>query len=217
MSTAIDDAINQAKAQAAQTAEASTAVATTVQQPQTQVATYQASPVSLDDLTTGSMAVDDWLKVKEFGLFTGSKDTIFKEVKVAINMSEVLPTEVIKAGNPANYFHTVDRVTCREGGTWAEAIAKARQIDPMARPYLSADIPMTVLEDVKVGDEVIVEAGTVLGHSTSTTNRQNLAAFLKEVKEKGLDEETVEVKITAQKRVNQKGNVWGVLQFELLG
>lgn len=220
MTNSIDDAIAQAKAQAEATAatapQGAVQTYTPTQQQGTVTAYAAPTPVTVDDITTGAMAVDGWLKVKEFGLLTGDSTTIFKEIKVAIDMTQVLPTETIKVGNPANYFHTTDRIMCREGGTWAEALAKANKIDPQARPYISADLPMTVLEDVVVDGVTVVEKDTVLGHSTSTTNRQNLAAFMKAVKEKGWENEVVNVKITAQRRTNPKGHTWGVLQFELI-
>lgn len=217
------DAID--KAIAAAEAEAATAVAT----PSTEVATrpvpagptvvQRGTPMSLTDFSIGGIVADDFLKVKDNHLRIGNKeDMITEPLIVDIDMTTVQVTEVIKFGNPAQYLKTVDGITCVNGGTWAQAVEKAQKSDPNARPYKSADLTMVLVEDaVAVNGKVIAEKGTKLGHSLSTTNRGEFQAFLADLQKSNLLYETVRVKVGYKKRTNSKGNVWGVLTFELLG
>lgn len=213
----IDAAIAQAQAQANQTP--ANVPATIDNQPGTAVG--QTRPkMGLDDFMTGAMSVDTFLKVKDSGLRIGDNRTALETVRVSIDMSnDVDPCEAIKFGNPATYYKTFDYVTtANQGFSWEQAIAKARQVDPNARPYKSADIQMTVLEDIELDkDKTTIEAGTRLGHSLSTTNRANFQSFLKELGARGLMNETVEVEVGYQVRTNKAGNEWGVLTFKLLG
>lgn len=175
--------------------------------------------MTLDDFTTGTLNVDAFLKVKEHGLQIGDSTALIESVLVEIDLSEVQVCEVVKFGNPATYLKTFDGVICHEGGTWEAAKMRAQQVDPKARPYKSADIPMTLLEPAKsLKGEEVQPAGTRLGHSLSTTNRANFATFLKDVTDAGYnpEQDTVQVKITAEPRTNKAGNRWGVLAFELL-
>lgn len=207
----IHEALNKAKV------NATTAVAT-VQTSDNAVAMRPAAQrFTLDDLTGGSLDVDEFIKVKEFGLQIGSDASLFEEIIVDININEVQVNETIKYGkNPTIYLKTLDGVNCLQGGTWEVALQKASAAEPGVRPYRSADIPMTLVEDLVYKGKTVAEAGTRLGHSTSTTNRANLQSFLAEVNRQGYSQEQVRVRLSAEVR-KSKGNSWGVMKFELLG
>lgn len=213
----VDQAIAEAnKIAAASAAAPSTAVA--IQQPaaQTVAAYIPTKAPTLDDLQAGAMNVDGYLKVKEFGLLVDAKPNLLESVKVSIDLTEVMAFTGVRFGNPPIYMKTYDAVTCASGGTWAEALSKANRVDATARPYMGADIPMTLLEDAKDAKGAIVApAGMRLGHSTSITNRAALAAFLKDVEKAGLKGQTVEATIGFKKGINQKGQTWGLLTFAL--
>lgn len=228
MST-LNDAIAAAQAQAAQAAQAQPAPAP-AGVPATVTATGAApapammpagQKMSLEDFSTGALNVDDFLKVKEHGLTVGKhSDKLVAEAIVDIDLSEVQVCEAIKFGqNPPTYFKTYDGVTCVQGGTWQQAVMKAQQVDPNARPYKSADIPMTVVEDIVAIDKTVVaEKGTTLGHSLSTTNRGEFQDLLSQVGKAGISmHDTVRVKLKAKPRTNAKGHRWGIITFELLG
>jgi len=186
------------------------------------VAASAAAPArrfSMDDFVVGGMSVDAWLKVKEYGLIVGNSAVLLPSVVVSIDMKEVQINQTIKFGNPAQYLKTYDGTNCAQGGTWDQAQARARSVDPNARPYFSADIPMGVIEDIKTpdGNTVLIEKGKRLGHALSTTNKGNFQEFLKALTDAGQLGIPVRVKVSSARRTNQKGNAWGVLTFELLG
>lgn len=178
-----------------------------------------AKPYSLDDMAQGGLNVDTYLKVKEHGLLVGDTGVLFDEIEVSIDMTQVQVTQAIKFGDPATYFRTIDGSRAITGGSWDDAVARAQRADPKATPYMSADLPMTLTTELKdkKGEKVLVEVGTRIGHSLSTTNKQNFVEFHKAVKDAGLQGSTVSVKLTAQARSNKKANTWGVVRFELLG
>lgn len=213
MSNPVDAAL----AKARETAENVPATTTQDQPPAPANTNTNAAPLTLDDFTVGSMDVDAFLKVKEFGLLIGTNDTLFKTLDVKINPGAVQVCNAIKFGNPAQYLKTYDNATCVQGGSWQNAIARAQQVNPNARPYPSADIPMTLLTDVKDDDgKVILEKGSTVGHSLSTTNRGEFTNLINELKERGLESTTVKVKLGFKKRTNKAGNVWGVMTFQLV-
>ena len=213
----VDEAIKQAEEQAeAVPANTPTNVPATVP--------TRATPLGLSDVSAGGLNVDEWLKVNEYGLMSGSHAGLFfEDITVTINMSEVAIFEGIRFGNkPVTYYKSYDTVSCTSGGTWADAMARAVGADPKARPYRGADIPMTANDDIvvinKKGDKVtVIEEGTLLGHSTSITNRKNLKTFIDAVQEAGLEKADVEVRIEHEYRKNNNGHEWGVLLFHLIG
>lgn len=178
-------------------------------------------PLTMSDLAAGSINVDKWIKVKEFGILIGDNATLLESIQCTIDMTEgvgFVPKKSIKAGNPAQYFSTIDGVTCTSGGSWDAACEKARSLQPTAREYRCVDLPFTLDENAVDGKgNVVAEAGTRLGHTTATTNWANWEGFYREVSAAGLLGTTVLVKVGFQARSNKNGNRWGVLTFELLG
>ena len=220
--SAINDAI--AKAQAAANAAAgqqSNAVAT-VSQGSTAVATapVPGKALSMETLATGSINVDQWVKVKEFGLLIGDNKALIDTMKVSISMIDgrgFVPKLSIKAGNPAQYWSTTDGTTCPGVGTWDQAQQKALSLDPKARSYRAVDLPMTLLEPAISKGVEIAKVGTILGHTTSTTNWKNWEQFYKDVADAGLMGQTVQVELGFEPKTNKAGNNWGVVSFKLLG
>ena len=170
----------------------------------------------------GAMSVDKWLKVTEFGLRVGDSKDFKDSIKVKLDMTEgfgFMLKMAIKYGNPAQYKNTYDGVTAVGGGRWADAVATAQQIDAKANPYRSADLPLIATEavlDTKANNAVLVEAGKVLGHSTSTTNWRNWEMFFREVEQKGLLNKWVDIDLGWEPK-SGNGNKWGVVTFRLIG
>lgn len=177
------------------------------------VASGTPRPFSLDDMRNGGMAVDAWIKVKDVGLQLNDK--IVDELRVIIDTNQIQVSQSIKAGNPAVYKKTYDGVSCATGGTWDAALAEIRRIDDKARPYMSADIPMTLIEDFP--GKPPLEAGKKIGHTTSTTNRQAFQDFLNQLDKAGLRGQEVEVKLGYQKMTKPGVQPWGIITFELIG
>jgi hypothetical protein len=183
--------------------------------------TRPGAPLKMDDMA-GGMTVDLWLKVNEHGL-EFNKKLIQSGVRVSIDMTAVQVAYAAKSGNPAQYIKTYDRVTEAKGGSWEQALAKAVSIAPGTREYRSADVPMTLLQDVIYVDpktkkeEVVVEAGKTIGNSTSTTNWGNWQAFWRSCVAAGLGSSTVVAEISSEAKTNTNGNNWGVIVFTLIG
>lgn len=217
--TSIDEAIRQAQSQNTNAAPASKELEVVNTGSSNGVANYApAKAPSLDDLGAGAMNVDGYLKVKEFGLLIDAKPNLLDSVNVTIDMNEMQAFTGLRYGDPVTYVKTYDGVTAASGGTWNEALERARRVKPDVRPYMGADIQMTLTEDAKDAKGAIVAtAGTRLGHSTSVTNRAEVAAFIKAVKDKGYAGQTVQAKLGFKPMSNPKGQKWGIVTFELIG
>lgn len=222
--SAIQQAVQaaQAAAAAAQAAQApAPGAVSTVNQGNTAVNTYSAPApkLSMETVSTGAMTVDAWLKAKEFGLVVGDSDQLFKNAVCSIDMTDgkgFVVKKGIKAGNPAQYWYTVDGVTCVQGGSWEAAVAKAKRIAPDAYEYRCVDLPFTLLEDITVEGKVVCKAGQKLGYTTSTTNWKAWEEFYKACGEAAVLNELVKVKLGHQRRENKANNKWGIITFELV-
>ena len=187
---------------------------------QTGLTTYQPAKIkTFEDLGGSGFDVDSYLSVNAYGLTVKGNDALFNQIKVSIDTSlkGIQGFEGIKYGNPVVYDKTYDGVKSVKGGSWQDVLRKVQTIEPSARTYEGADITMTVLEDVVANGAVIVKKGTILGHSTSTTNKANLIAFRNALTEAKLLNSVVEVLIKSEKKTNPKGQTWGVLEFSLIG
>ncbi|APH74104.1 hypothetical protein [Aquibium oceanicum] len=206
----IDAAINAATTAAANVPQE----AANLPAPAPQQNTAVGRPIGMDDAMAGAVVVDEWLKVSEHGLQIGSKKPLLEEIKAIIDMSDISYTEVVKYGqNPATYRKTTDRVMSQDGATWAQALSEARSVQSNARPYKSADVNIELAEDVKLKEETI-EAGTVLGHSFSTTGFSALAKLVKAMRKAGDDPATDRIAVTiGYEEKNGNGNTWGILEF----
>lgn len=226
MTNAVEDAIAAAKAQASQAAPEGQEVVQAHPSTGGAVASYTtpAAPMSLDDLDTvaPATAVDHYISPDFQGLQIGSKKSLVKDgIKVKIDTSQIVLFECLRFGNPATYFKTYDRgATCREtGGSWADAIEQARAVDPKVRPYIGADIPMTLVDDLpslKDEKELVAKAGEVIGRSTTYTELDGLKKFNKSIKEAGLDGQEVIAELSNVPRASN-GNNWGTIKLVLIG
>lgn len=179
--------------------------------------------LTMGEMQGNSISVDTWMKVKQYGIIIGDSGLI-PSLRCSIEMRDgaFIPKYSIKAGNPAQYFSTLDQVTAVGGGSWAAACEKARALDGRAREYRCVELPFRLEEDAVFTDPktkakvVVAKAGDMIGHTTSTTNWANWEKFYTEVSDAGLLGQTVDVILTAQERKNKSGNEWGVLAFELV-
>lgn len=174
---------------------------------------------SLDDMMNSGMTVENWLKVNENGLVikTDEGQVLLDNLKVSIDMTEVAATQAVKYGNPPTYHKTFDGQVCADGQTlWSDALEEAQRFGQ--RPYQSADIPMTLEENVndKKG-KTLMTVGQRIGYSLSTTNRDAFAKFLRAVNGDNLKEATVDVQLGYESKTNKNKQTWGIVTFELEG
>ena len=177
---------------------------------------------TLDDLlTSGGMAVDKLLKIKNGHPFIGDSEIAETPFKVDIDFAETKVKSTIRACAPGGkplYYHTIDnRVEQFSGRPFADCVMECKRIDPTAEPYMSVDIVMTLAEDVKnIKGEVVAQAGTLVGHTTSCTNRKNYVEYVKSCQLAGADiaADKVSTIISFERRDNKAGNIWSVLKFE---
>lgn len=158
-----------------------------------------------------------YLKVNEFGLLIGKTDKKFKEsFKARLLLQEDRGFQLkwtLRYGNPAQYLSTYDGLVCDKGGSWADAQAKVRAIDPKAEPYISADILVELAEDVEVTGSKI-DSGTKLAINLSKTNFSEWQDFFTAASEAGVMGQEVDVTI-GFRDVHWNGNDWGVITFTL--
>lgn len=180
----------------------------------------QAMPVgkriTLEDLATGTMAVDAFLKITHYGFTLGQVDKPFETpLKVKINMVEnsgYTPNQTIKFGqNPVTYVKTYDEARTADGKSWPAELDRIRRIDPKASPYPAVDLVMTLLQDHNE-----LKAGQTIGYTTATTSFKHFLAFAKKVAEAGLSGYEVEAVLKCLPRA-KNGNKWGELEITLVG
>lgn len=210
MSDPIQDAINAAKD------AAKNSVPTTVEGTSNAVATQRATPLGLDDMLSGGITVDAWIKVGEFGITIGTDRSLFESIPVTLDMAAVAYCYSVRFGNPAQYDKTYDRMVSVKGKSWAQTIADAQRIDDKASEFRSADLPFVLRGDLKnkKGD-VVITGGSTLGHSLSITGWKTFQEFVTSLQKQGLDPRTavVDLDLGFEVRTNSKGT-WGVLKFE---
>jgi len=199
----------------AQAAAVNAAVPATATQA-TQVAT-RGHDLTLDDVLSSGLAVDDWLKVGYNGMALGSEDKVlFDEMIVNIDLTEVVPYQMVKygpQGGQPTYKKTRDGVTVVGGGSWTDVLAQAARVTGKeAQVYTAVDIPMEVTEDFVVNGKVLAEAGTMIGHTTSTTNFKLFKAYLRDCNKKGWKTKTVRTKLGHVSRA-ENGFKWGIISF----
>ena len=174
------------------------------------------APVTMDQLMKSTIQADYWLKVNEYGLTLGKSDDLIQAILVDIDMVDIRPGFGYRAGaNPPKYWKTYDKAYGINGEPWTECLRQARIIDPSVREYPLVDLIATLVEDVKMGKDVIARAGETIAHTTSVTNWKNFNNFYRSLEKLGLEREVVRVMLGREKR-SGNGNTWGVLSFSVV-
>lgn len=183
-------------------------------------AQYNPSPVQRPSLTamadSAGIQVDEFLTVKDTGFRLGdAKNKLFDKAKVRINMRDVVPIVSIRANRSGNttFVKSYDGIMTSQGQSLAVVEQQLRgSHDKVDGPYQTAEIPATLLEDVGGS-----KAGTTIGITPAITGVKFFTKFFNELRQKGLEEATVDVNLIHTPQSNKNGNEWGVVAFELIG
>lgn len=174
-----------------------------------------APALTVDDMLMGGLAIDAWLKVSKFGMTIGEDATIFDTIPVELHFAEVQYCFGVRYGNPAIYAKSFDHITDTRGRPWSQVLRLAREVDPDASDFPTADVPFVALGALRdrKGD-ILVDIGDVLGHSISITGWKFFQRFLRSAQRAGIDIHTGAVRLDLgfEGQSNQKGD-WGVLTF----
>lgn len=177
-----------------------------------------APALTVHDMLSASLTIDAWLKVSKFGLTVGEDATVFDRIAVDLHFEDISFCFAIRYGNPAVYLKSFDRVRDTQGRPWDEVCRRAREIDPTARDFPSADVPFVARQELRDrAGQILVHEGDVLGHSISMTGWRVFRRFLKDAERAGIDIDhgTVHLDLGYEPQSNQKGE-WGVLTYRLV-
>lgn len=167
----------------------------------------KAGPIDLDEIGGSFLSVDGFLGASEAGLQVG-KVGFHEKIVVGFKLSELITIEKLSFSNPTRYYDTLDRVICRQGGSWAEKLAEAARLSTpqkQIRPFVTADIPMTVTVEAKDHKGNVVEPGRVIGYTPPWSSTADLKKIKDEAKRLGIDAVLVEcTPLTTKNKGNEK-------------
>lgn len=223
----IQDAINQAQEHAAgvvaNEAAAATAPGTDIVEgyanPAGQVQTFAKPTMTSVAASTGLLPRSTlYLKPTEFGMKIGKNKDMLQDFEAEILLVDDEGFQLkhtIRFGNPAQYLSSYDGVSCNKGGTWGDALAKARMASPDAAPYYAAEIKLVLTKDLKLKEETL-KAGTIIGYDTSAPSRfSDWSDFWDAAVKAGAAGKAAKVKVVSRE-INHNGNNWGTVAFELI-
>lgn len=173
-------------------------------------------------LAANGMEVDSYIQVKDAGIKL-SKDWggYIDEFEATIDLQDVAFFMGIRkeVGTVVTYAKTYDGLTTVKGEPFAQIVEQfKRESQKPADPYRGADIPMTLVSDYADPKDAkkVLEAGKVVGLSTSITGFKPWASFHRKIVAAGFGNAVIKVKITHEARKNAANQDYGVCQFELL-
>ncbi|MDF0603320.1 hypothetical protein P1J78_21540 [Psychromarinibacter sp. C21-152] len=158
-----------------------------------------------------------FLKVDEFGLRFGKTRKHYTEpFKAQIDMTEdkgFALKHTLRFGNPATYLSTYDGVSCDKGGSWHDALVRARGAGG-GEPYMSVDVLIHLAEDIVIDKDNKFEAGSRIAFNSSKTNFSEWTDFYQACAEADKLNQMVDVEIHFDD-IHHNGNDWGVVTFKL--
>lgn len=168
---------------------------------------------------SGGMTVDEYLRMDQAGFQIGTDmKKYFEEMLVELDMNEVIPIYSARgeAGGNTKFIKSYDGVVTPNGQNFQQALAHLEATTKCSGVYQSAEIPVTLLEDVKSADGVTIPADTRVGITPSVTGFKEFQSFVRTLTKQGLQDAVVKVKVKHLMRSNRNNNKWGVAQFELI-
>lgn len=181
-----------------------------------------ASRPSLNSLMDSSgIQVDQYLQLKFEGFsFTDPAGLSDEDILATINMADVVPIVQIRStkNGSTEFFKSYDGETTSDGQNLANLTARLKNTPGtvVTGPYQTSEIPFTTTKDIVIPGKGggTLAAGTKIGTTPPLTGVKFFSAFLKELREKGLMNETVNVRLVHKPTTNTKGNKWGVIDFK---
>jgi len=144
--------------------------------------------------------------------------TVFDLITVELLFEDVRFCFAVRYGNPAIYAKSYDRVTDTQGRPWDEMCRRAKEIDPMAGEFPSADVPFVARQELRDRTgQVLAYEGDVLGHSISVTGWRVFRRFLKDAERSGVDIYfgTVRLDLGYEPQKNDTCE-WGILTYRIV-
>jgi hypothetical protein len=213
--SALDSVMDQAAAAAAAApVDAPASLPSTQTQGNTSVGAPIARP-SLDAMADNAgITVDAYLTFKDGGIKIDKGD-YFKEFEGLLDVSEVAPIVSARAtrGGNTTFIKSYDGVSTAQGENFQQKLMHLQATnDKVDGPYNTVEIPITLGAKVPGADK-----GARVGITPAITGVKFWNEFYKELREKGLTQATVKIKVRHKYMTNKNGNEWGVATFELLG
>ena len=188
----------------------------------TSVAVAGHKPTLNDFLDNAGMVVAHFLQVRTEGLrFEQDWKGLIDDFEAEIDMTEITPLYSATAANGSNYrfIKSYDGAVSSDGEPWPLAVQKLVEFSDkgQAKPYPTAEIPMTLTKEVKEpkGGTRAYPVGTRIGLTPSMTGFKAFQQFALGLRAAGQANDVIRVKVKHAKRV-KPGNEWGVAEFELL-
>lgn len=213
-----EQAMAQAQAALAANQQAVTPAATSAQ------AVIPAAPQwaapTIESLMNQSFSVDAFIKITDAGIAL-KKDCSPKETLEKVRL--VIDTQIERGyrllwsmsyGNPAQYIESYDGRTTIKGEDFGQSVQRALAADAKAKPpFQTAKVGCILLDDGAHGHK----AGAKLGLTFTRTGVAPWTDLLREVAQRGLTGQKVEV-ILGYRVGQMKGmRDWGIPTFELVG
>ena len=167
----------------------------------------------------GGIKVDLFLRIAEAGFQLGDEmKKYFDELVASLDMRKVIPIYSARgeAGGNTKFIKSYDGVSTPQGQNFAQAVAHLEATTKCTGIYSTAEIPVTLLENVVSPDKATVKAGTTVGITPSLTGFGEFQQFFKDMQERGLDQALLKVRVVHKLRTNRNNNKWGVAIFELI-
>jgi hypothetical protein len=215
----IVDPVAAALAQATQVAQQTTVATPVANLPTAVGATpLPAMPAgrkpTMDDLDTAGFAVDNFLKVDKSGIQVG-KDAdagIHQKLVVGIDMNAVVAVECVSMGSPVKYFTTKNGATDERGKPWQQILSMAAAEGKS--PYITAQIPMEILEEATATNGKKTPAGASVGYTPPQTGVREFQGLRRAMNEAGVARGKIEI---GYKIKSGNGFTWAVMTFTYLG
>lgn len=213
MTSSIDAAVEAAKNQAQAPANVPATVTASAA-----VTPYTGRKLGYDDIIGGGMNVAHYIKATAGGqLQIGSNVAdLVKGIRVVIRLDEIQPGFGINyedVNGQLVYIRTNDGVTTDNGGSWEDALAKARKVKPSIQPYNAWQLPFVLLDD-KAGPAV---KGDRLGYTTVWSSFNEFHPVFNTVRNKHGLEVSMELEISVEICQNANKKTYGKPKFKLLG
>lgn len=209
--SALDAAMNQAAAAAA---AAPATLPTTYASNAPATAGQPLKRPSLDDMADNAgIRVDAYVTFKYEGMKIAN-GKLFEEFDAILDMREVAPIVSVRAtrSGSTTFIKSYDGLTTSTGENFQQKLAHLQATnDKIDGPYNTVEIPLELLHDVQGAT-----AGQRVGITPPLTGVNEWNDFYRQLRDLGLNQSRLKVKVKHKPRTNKNGNEWGVADFVLI-